>query len=779
MTSKTAEREAEQRHFDAAWEAREASRQTLKAAGSAAGGPNKMAAMVRRNAEARAERLGGPDEAVAFGRIDLGEERTYYVGNHAILDAEHEPLVISWQSKAAAGYYAATINDPCGVTRKRVFDTRKNRIIDFEDTVYAALAGRLEELDGHRQWDVNDAVLADLESGRSGEMADIARTIHAAQYELIRLPLDEFTVIQGGPGTGKTAVALHRISWLLFNHRETLSPAECLVVGPNPTFIRYIRQVLPGLGDDDVAYRSLVALGPQSSDARPESAATARLKGDARMAVVLRTGMYQRVGVSRRTSVPLNVGRVDLDRGKVDAAVVDARRRSTSYNDGRQYLRQRLSEMAAGPRAMPVSAPAVDALLERVWPNQTPQSCLRDLLASRDRLLAACDEVDLRISEVTSLLREPADKLAREQWSDADVALLDELDELINGRRGEAYKHIVVDEAQDLSPMQMRSLRRRSRDGSMTIVGDVAQSTGCWARDGWGEVAEALAPGRQHRFAALELGYRVPRQVYELAAQLLPHAAPGIEPPRVVRDGPADPTLLEVETTALASTAVDTAREQAGKGYFVGLVCADDLRPYVIRELESNDVRWNDARDGQLSGSINLVDPAGAKGLEFDSVIIADPESIARLPHGPRLLYIAMTRTTKFLTIVHDGVPLPVHPPAEDGSSPAADVVTVADAPPSTSVPGLHGGGDPGADDAIPEETEAVAPARRPRRPARGRGMQQQIVLQAATWMAGEVGDALPPKLWPDFLEALRRELGVTDVELVAARDVQDPGSTD
>ena len=125
----------------------------------------------------------------------------------------------------------------------------------------------------------------------------------------------------------------------------------------------------------------------------------------------------------------------------------------------------------------------------------------------------------------------------------------------------------------------------------------------------------------------------------------------------MVRDGPADPTLLEVETTALASTAVDTAREQAGKGYFVGLVCADDLRPYVIRELESNDVRWNDARDGQLSGSINLVDPAGAKGLEFDSVIIADPESIARLPHGPRLLYIAMTRTTKFLSLIHISEP--------------------------------------------------------------------------------------------------------------------------
>ena len=235
----------EQAHFDAAWDERERKRANLKQAHHAAGGPNKGVGQVRKAAARELERLGGPDDPVAFGRFDVDGEPVY-IGNHVISTDDRDLLVINWQARGAEPFYRATVKDPLGVTRKRTYRTDRNTVTDFDEVIFARLAEQIDELTGPEQWGVDDAVLRDLEADRTGEMRDIVQTIHAAQYELIRAPLDRLLLIQGGPGTGKTAVALHRISWLLFNHQETLSPEQCLVSGPTRPSRGTSRRSFPG-----------------------------------------------------------------------------------------------------------------------------------------------------------------------------------------------------------------------------------------------------------------------------------------------------------------------------------------------------------------------------------------------------------------------------------------------------------------------------------------------------------------------------------------------------
>ena len=300
--------------------------------------------------------------------------------------------------------------------------------------------------------------------------------------------------------------------------------------------------------------------------------------------------------------------------------------------------------------------------------------------------------------------------------------------------------------------MQLRSIRRRSVSGSMTVVGDIAQSTGVWARDGWDEIEDALqTAGVDAHREELELGYRVPRQVFEFAAQVLPYAAPNVRTPRVVRDGPADPSLIEVDTTALVRTSVQAAREHASSGRFVGVICVSELREHIAREFEEQDVSWNDAVDGRLSGSINVVDPVAAKGLEFDAVVVVDPEAIANFDRGLRLLYIALTRTTKYLTVVHDGTPMPL--PTVDGEPPTQNVYTVDEAPPVRPEPSV----EPSAQAGKARSRDQLV-----------RDMFSSMVQGAASPVADAVMAQLPRSVWPEFLDALRRELDVDRSELRA-----------
>ncbi|WP_277455375.1 UvrD-helicase domain-containing protein [Janibacter sp. DB-40] len=747
----------EQQHFDLAFDAREASRQRLTGAANAAGGPSKVAAIVGKAGKEAAAKLGDPESPVAFGKIDRGGEE-YYIGTHSILDGEQDPLVINWQAPLAAAYYEASVADPMGVSVRRAFRTDGNEVLDFEDIVFAELAERVGNLTGQEQWGVNDTLLRDLDKGRTGEMDDIVQTIHAAQYALIRRPMSGLLVIQGGPGTGKTAVALHRVSWLLYNE-PGLDASDVLVIGPNPTFTRYIRKVLPSLGDANVQHSSLRELGPVRSNGRVESAELAELKGDARMAKVLVTALRQRVRLAERApslQIGGNTGPV-FDRSEIDEMVERFLDRST-YNVGRTAFRNHLAAQARErAKRAEISAQAIEQAVDRVWPPLTPQSFLREFFASRDRLLAAAGD-DFTASEVTLLSRAPSTRLSEEKWSDADVALLDEAEYLIQGS-ARAYRHVVVDEAQDLSPMQMRSVSRRAPSGSLTVVGDLAQGTGAWARESWDEVVAQLATDAGSEVVELDLGYRVPRQIYEFAAQLLPYAAPRLTPPTVVREGPADPDLIEHDPWYLSQTGVEHAQEHAGKGRFVGIVCPEELREEVEDELRNNDVAFGDVSRGDLTSSINVMTPQESKGLEFDAVVVIHPELIAQAPHGHRLLYIAMTRTTRHLSVVHSGSPLGLPSistdsvavttidataPPQEPASPSDELLGQALPEPvtlegqSTPVPGL-----------MHVQTEVLAED----------DFAQQMARQAARKVTTDLRRILAPDLWPVVVSMIAEEM--------------------
>jgi DNA helicase IV len=672
--SKSTEVAEEQAYFDVADKHRERHRRQLGEAASAAansGAAGRLRDWVRRRESARPA-----SEAVAFGRIDEATDERLYIGNELITGDDREVLVVNWQAPAAAPYYRATPQDPHGLVRKRSFMCTGNTIVDFADVVYRRIADELTELEGP-----DALLLAELDRARDGTLHEIVATIQAAQYELIRAPLDRTLVIEGGPGTGKTAVALHRVSWLLYNHRDRLGAADVLVVGPTAAYTRYIRTVLPELGDTEVAHADLGRLAPQVRRGRPEELAVRRLKGDTRMAALLARALEARVGTPDPAERMLFDGRfVTLPGTEVQAAIAACRAAGGPYAQRRAMLRDRLLELARR-RGAPTDRERLDPvenLVERVWPQFSPPAFLRQLLGSRRRLGAAAG-VDLTEDEVALLHRRGADRLSEQTWSEADLPLLDELDDLINGvpRR---YRHIVVDEAQDLSPMQVRTVVRRSATGWFTLVGDLAQSTGAWARDDWGDLLRDLPAAVPVDVAALRYGYRVPRQVYELAAHLLPLAAPGTAALDVIRDGPAEPRIHRVEAAERPGRAVAIAMEHAAAGRYVGVICPPGCRQELADALAANDVAWGTAEQGDAGTAVNLVGPHEAKGLEFDAVIVVEPEDIvATDERGHRMLFIALTRTTRYLDIVAVGEPLPlarqvrVPPQRRDPDGPAPD----------------------------------------------------------------------------------------------------------
>lgn len=684
MTGKPAEIAAEQAYFDTAAKFRTEKLATLADAPRAAAHPG-AAAYLKAYAENAARAVGRADDAVAFGRIDDESGEACYVGRH-LIRGDCGVLVVNWQAPAASRYFEASHDDPLGLSRRRTFTCEGNTIQDFSDVVFAELTQLTGPVEGADEADaeaVDRLLLAELGRGRTGSMRDIVATIQAAQYELIRAPMDQVLVIEGGPGTGKTAIALHRVSWLLFQYSDRLRAEDVLVVGPNSTFVHYIDGVLPSLGDTEVVFREVSRLAPDVHRGRMEPAEVARLKGDARMAGLLARALDARVGAPEAVERVLLGGRfVTLPGAEVARLVAGCRAEDLPYAERRRMLRDRLAQWVA-QRAEPGGAdprPAVANLVERLWPRQAPAAFLRDLFGSRPRLATAAGD-DFTPDEWALLHRRGADRVSEEVWSAADLHLLDELDDLINGT-GRRYAHVVVDEAQDLSAMHLRSVARRCATGSMTLVGDLAQATGGWARDSWDEVTHHLPHTHPVAVHCLRYGYRVPRQVYQLAARLLPVAAPQARPPDVVRDGPAEPGIHQVGLAERAGRVATLAMARAADGQFVGIVCPPRCRRETEAALAANGVAWSSAERGELGAAINLVSPQEAKGLEFDAVIVVEPEQIvADERRGHRMLYVALTRTTRYLDIVCAGDPLPLsEPPLRDASrlSPAGVTPTEA-----------------------------------------------------------------------------------------------------
>lgn len=760
----------EQTFFDHVREVREATREARARAWQAAGNA-KDRARLKANAE-QDTTLGRPEDAAAFLRLDVEDGDCYYIGESGVSDDRGERLVYSWKAPLMLRLRGATHDDPRGVVRRRTFRTEPVNLIDgLDDLLLAELALQVAELGTTEpQLIASDAFLQSvLQRGRTPEMQTIVQTIQAAQADVIAADADQLLVVQGGPGTGKTAVALHRVAALLFGPLRDRSDKQVLVVGPNVTFLRYISRVVPELGEENVRQTDIGRLmGGGVTVNVPEQPAAARLKGDDRMVEVLARGLSDRI---RPPQEPLSFGfddvswRVKIEPDEAARLIEDAG--TAAYATGRARFRMLLenkigtdarrrqradrwvrSEAAPRPRAV-----EVEAAVERMWPQMTPAAYLRDLFGSTDRLVQAAGDA-LTAQEVRLLRRQASPRLSEQLWSKEDLPLLDQVAFEMNGEV-ETFAHIVVDEVQDLSPMQLQALRRRSSSGAMTIVGDIAQSTGHWARDSWDDIVDGLRSPLPTQTVQLEYGYRVPRSVMEVAARLLPEAAPGVASPQVVRDVEPGPRWHAIATDVdRYAHAVDVVREHSSKGLFVGVICPDEGRKPLESAFRAAGIMWNDADKGGLAAAINVVSPGASKGLEFDAAIVVDPQTIVDAgPHGLRMLYIALTRTTALLDIVHETGRLPRALASGNHEEPVAEEPTEDLRPTTPATPTGVPAAEPTAGTAprVPSTSRDVEPRVQPS-PDAGSTARARAVRFQAEEVVELLRQTAPAHLWLDIL---------------------------
>ncbi|HEX8804542.1 MAG TPA: UvrD-helicase domain-containing protein, partial [Acidimicrobiales bacterium] len=549
--------------------------------------------MIEGNIANRLDYLNVGDASLVFGRVDQARSEggeTFYIGRIAVADEHQEPVVVDWRAPIAEPFYRATGRSPMGLVRRRHFATRGRTLLGIEDELFGEasgiLGGELRVVDEGAEVRGAGALIAALEEARTGHLTDIVATIQGEQDEVIRSDLPGVLVVQGGPGTGKTVVALHRAAYLLYTHRFPLEGQGVLVVGPNRLFLGYIERVLPSLGEAGVELAVLADLVDDVRVDGHDEPATARIKGDQRMSRVLAKAVRDR---ERPLRAPLRVGyglqTLVVPPDRTAAIVADARRRFRVHNAGRRFVEAQLFTALAETSRTPTDAgeirdrlrfaPEVREALERMWPVLTPAQLLHDLFGSRALVDLAASK-HLSDHERAALLRPRSDGVTTVVWTHDDVPLLDEARELLGPkprRRRDrpadedgirTYGHIVVDEAQDLSPMQLRMLTRRSLSGSMTVVGDIAQATGVWAHAGWDEILEHLPQKRPARRAELSIGYRIPGPTMDLAAKVLAVAAPELRPPNSVRQAGDPPRLIGVAADELADRVAAVAAEERG-----------------------------------------------------------------------------------------------------------------------------------------------------------------------------------------------------------------------
>jgi DNA helicase IV len=640
------ELEAEQAYVDRAYAELDRMRETVARAGNAA--DNEVAALALEAwAVRRLRTFEDAERGLCFGRLDLeSSPRPLYVGRRWVHDDEQEVLVCNWQAPAARPFYTATPADPQRVTLRRRFRTEGRRVLDLADETLDGSGGSVAG---------GDFLLDELERSRAPHMRDIVATIQADQYALIARGPEPALVVQGGPGTGKTAVGLHRASYLLYSHRERLR--RVLVVGPNPTFMEYVSHVLPSLGEEAVEQRAIAELVDGVEARVSDPAEVARLKGDLRLAEVIARaatlrsepapeelyarfeGAYPKVR-EREVRELLDAAREEL--GLTAAARerfrMDVLRRF--YEDyGERLGAYAVRDFGQVERALKTKG-FLQRWLDRVWPAPAPDELVRLLLTSRARLEEAADGV-LDEDEIALLVR-PRRGF---EWRDADVPLLDEARALLD-EPPRRYGHVIVDEAQDLTPMQLRSVARRASRGSLTLLGDIAQATGPVAYSSWNELLGHLPEGAAAEIAELRHAYRVPAEIMELALPLLARIAPDVEPPIAFRTGGAPPVLRRVDEDELLVEALREAGRIAREDGLLAVIAPESLLP----ELELGSA---------FEDGIPLLSARAAKGLEFDHVVVVEPALIAAEDQGLRGLYVALTRPTRTLVVVH-AQPLPL-----------------------------------------------------------------------------------------------------------------------
>jgi DNA helicase IV len=617
---------------------------------------------------------------LSFGRLDDEAGDTWYVGRRHVEDDRGDPVVVDWRAPISTPFYRATAADPLGLRRRRRFlmtgtelDDLFDEDFDDPDSVNAAHS---------HMGGIPDPLLAELERSRTGAMRDIVATIAAEQDVVIRAPLDTCLVVQGGPGTGKTAVGLHRAAFLLYEHRELLDRDGVLVVGPNPVFLRYIAQVLPSLGEAATRQTTIERLvsGSALRVRALDSPERARLLGDTRLAAVLASALQATL---RRPSddivVATDWGRFTLRAATVGEAIDEILEREVPFTTGRTALRTRLHRLvwqqhhaARGDGAAPAdvfdralrSSSDFQTAIGRIWPTTSGPALAKRVLTNRNALAAAADGV-LSPEEQRLLLRRGARRLDDEPWTVAELVVVDEAEALVTGApRG--YGHVVVDEAQDLSPMELRALARRCPSRSMTVLGDLAQATAPAATSSWDDAIVHLGSPPTASVEELGLGYRVPEAIIEVANRLLPRVAPMVQPAGSVRSAGAAPARVAAGGDGLGAATATTVAALAERWTSVGVIAPDAVRADIHDGLAAAGVPFAEGIATALEEPVTLLPPPDAKGLEFDAVVVVEPGRFFADPDdtsGGRLLYIALTRAVQELAMVHaDPLPRELRP---------------------------------------------------------------------------------------------------------------------
>jgi DNA helicase IV len=599
-------------------------------------------------------------------------------------DPDGTPVVLDWRAPVSRPFYRASPADPMGLTLRRRFGFAGGALTAFEDERFARPGAASPRSGGSAAAGAPSRLLiTEIERPRSGPMRDIVATIQPEQDDIVRADAATTVCVQGAPGTGKTAVGLHRVAYLLYAHKEQVTRRGVIVIGPNLAFLSYIRNVLPALGELDVTQTTVAELVAVTPVRGADTDETATVKGDARMAEVLRRALWANI---RRPADALVVSRgsrrLRLPAHEVEALAAELRARGVRYGTGRELLAHRIAHVlltqleVAGETtddrthdAVRRSAP-VRTCVDEVWPKVDPKKLVFTLLSDQEQLTrnggGLLDDRELALVGWSKRPRGPGSA----PWSRADQVLIDEAADLIG--RTPSIAHIVVDEAQDLSPMEMRAIGRRCATGAATVLGDIAQGTTPWAATSWAALLAHLGkPDAAVR--ELDVGYRVPRQILDFASRLLPAIAPGLAPARSLR---ADPDALRVRPVAPADLGPRLAAECAaalGAPGSVAVICADQQLAEAAAALRTAGLGYavlgdagpagrpapgGPAADGPApddpAARITLVPVTLAKGLEFDHVMLVEPARIATgEAYGLRRLYVALTRAVSRLTVFH------------------------------------------------------------------------------------------------------------------------------
>ena len=634
---------------------------------------------------ARAERLlalaADPHVPAFFGRTDSAEE-TFHIGRRHVRDAAGDPVVIDWRAPMSRAFYQASAADPQGLRRRRRFGFSGGELTSYEDEPLddggneddvAPVQGPGASSRASGGTGVLSLLRAEIERPRSGPMRDIVATIQPDQDDIVRAPLSESICVQGAPGTGKTAVGLHRAAYLLYTHAGQLARSGVLVVGPNRAFLRYIEQVLPTLGEVDVDQTTVTELTGRVTVRAVDPPEVAVLKGDARMAEVLRRAVWG--GIAKPADslqVPLAGRRYRVPVERLKRYVDDLRRRARADDDqqllhyaaGRERLALQVAEDARRQKEEAGGSPTdaetrrtarsaeVRAFCDVVWPAVDAPSLVCALFT--DEALLARAARGILYDDEQALLRWPqAPRSARTApWTDADAVLVDEVAGLLERTAG--YGHVVVDEAQDLSPMECRAVARRLAAGSLTVLGDLAQATSPWAVADWQQTLTGLGrPGTVVR--PLTRGYRVPSEVLDYANRLLPVIAPDLPAATAVRSEPGSLSVRPVST--LGGPLVEVLSELTATPGSIGVVCADGAVDDVVALLTDAGIAAAALTDdGEEAAAVAVVPATLVKGLEFDAVVVVDPAVIvAAEPRGLHRLYVVLTRAVSTLVVLHRG----------------------------------------------------------------------------------------------------------------------------